>query len=76
MKIRKPVEDQSIKGSKPAKGAKISGGHEGITDAETHRKAPKGLDVAKHGQHRQPINKHGDRHYGPHESFNPPFSKL
>lgn len=54
MKIRKPVEDKSIKGIKPAKTA----------------------NVASQGQHRRPINKHGNRHNGPQESLNPPFEKL
>jgi hypothetical protein len=39
-------------------------------------KVPRGLSPAKHDQHRQPMNKHGSRHNGPHESLNPPFEKL
>lgn len=76
MKIHKPVEDKSIKGIKPVQAAKLSGGHEGISDAGTHRKAPKGMNLASHGQHRRSVNKHGNRHNGPQESLNPPFEKL
>jgi hypothetical protein len=39
-------------------------------------KMPKASKAVKLGQHRQPINKHGSRHFGPHESLNPPFEKL